>query len=75
MTTAITTEELFTEKWHYTIIDAPGYHCFTKTINTGASQADVAFIIVSANGHSLLPFPDATRRQEGFEDGLGNTSN
>ena len=27
VTIACTTKEFFTEKWHYTIIDAPGEHC------------------------------------------------
>ena len=42
VTIACTTKEFYTEKWHYTIIDASGHRDLMKKIRiTGASQADL----------------------------------
>jgi elongation factor 1-alpha len=42
------TKEFFTEKYHYTIVDAPGHKDYIKNMITGSSTADAGLILVPA---------------------------
>jgi len=81
VTIACTTKEFYTPKYHYTIIDAPGHRDFIKNMISGASQADVALLMIPADGnfttaiqkgnHKLGEVPGQTRQHARLINLLG----
>jgi len=63
------TKEFFTEKYHYTIVDAPGHKDYIKNMITGSATADVGMLLVPAEKGGFEAAIAKADRKLGVEEG------
>merc|ERR1711908_33343 len=57
------TKEFFTDKYHYSVIDAPGHRDFIKNMISGAAQADVGVLMVPSDGNFTTAIQKGDHKQ------------
>ena len=62
-------KELFTEKYHYTIVDAPGHKDYIKNMITGSATADVGLLLVPAEKGGFEAAIAKADAKAGIEEG------
>merc|ERR1711865_622022 len=63
VTIKCTTKEFYTDKYHYSVIDAPGHRDFIKNMISGAAQADVGILMVPADGNFTTAIQKGDHKQ------------
>jgi len=63
------TKEFFTDKYHYTIVDAPGHKDYINNMITGSATADVGLLLVPAEKGGFEAAIAKADRKLGIEEG------
>merc|ERR1711968_270935 len=63
VTIKCTTKEFFTDKYHYSVIDAPGHRDFIENMISGAAQADVGVLMVPSDGNFTTAIQKGDHKQ------------
>lgn len=62
-----TTKEFFTERYHYTIVDAPGHKDYVKNMINGSSCCDIALLMVPADGNFITAIKKGNKKNNEIE--------
>jgi len=63
------TKEFFTDKYHYTIVDAPGHKDYIKNMITGSATADVGMLLVPAEKGGFEAAIAKADAKQGIDEG------